>query len=132
MSFGTNPNSVVGTLCFWRFLLGFGVGGDYPLSATIMSEYSSRLSRGAFIGSVFSMQGIGILTAAAVVAIVTHIFGDIVVVHSFPKTVSGCVSWTVMTKANKTHAQVPCPHWLKSNYLDDLHRSCPPEMDHIW
>ena len=43
MSFGTSPDAVVGTLCFWRFLLGFGVGGDYPLSATIMSEYSSTM-----------------------------------------------------------------------------------------
>ena len=56
MSFGTTAKGVIGTLCFWRFFLGFGVGGDYPLSATIMSEYSSRLSRGAFIAAVFAMQ----------------------------------------------------------------------------
>lgn len=31
MSFGTSANAVVGTLCFWRFILGVGVGGDYPL-----------------------------------------------------------------------------------------------------
>lgn len=36
MSFGTTSSAVIGTLCFWRFFLGFGVGGDYPLSATIM------------------------------------------------------------------------------------------------
>ena len=57
MTFGTTPQAMVGTLCFWRFLLGVGVGGDYPLSATIMSEYSSTVSRGAYIGSVFAMQG---------------------------------------------------------------------------
>jgi MFS transporter, PHS family, inorganic phosphate transporter len=57
MTFGTTAHSMVGTLCFWRFLLGVGVGGDYPLSATIMSEYSSTISRGAYIGSVFAMQG---------------------------------------------------------------------------
>ena len=56
MSFGTNSLAVIGTLCWWRFFLGFGVGGDYPLSATIMSEYSSRLSRGAFVSAVFAMQ----------------------------------------------------------------------------
>ena len=58
MSFGTTANAVLGTLCFWRFILGFGVGGDYPISATIMSEFSSRRNRGAYIGSVFAMQGI--------------------------------------------------------------------------
>ena len=57
MTFGYTPHAMVGTLCFWRFLLGVGIGGDYPLSATIMSEYSSTISRGAYIGSVFAMQG---------------------------------------------------------------------------
>ena len=36
---------------FWvligfRFLLGFGVGGDYPVSAVLMSEYANRKDRG--------------------------------------------------------------------------------------
>jgi PHS family inorganic phosphate transporter-like MFS transporter len=39
-----------------------GIGGDYPLSATIMSEYSNTRTRGAFIAAVFSMQGLGLLT----------------------------------------------------------------------
>ena len=26
----------------FRFIMGFGIGGDYPVSATIMSEYSGR------------------------------------------------------------------------------------------
>ena len=78
MSFGTNNLAVIGTLCWWRFFLGFGVGGDYPLSATIMSEYSSRLSRGAFISAVFAMQGVGILTAATVSIIVTACFNGCV------------------------------------------------------
>lgn len=74
MSFGTTGRAVIGTLCTFRFLLGVGIGGDYPLSATIMSEYSSRRSRGAFIASVFAQQGTGILTAAAVCIIFTSIF----------------------------------------------------------
>ena len=73
-SFGTNGLAVIGTLCWWRFFLGFGVGGDYPLSATIMSEYSSKLSRGAFVSAVFAMQGVGILTSATVAIIVTSCF----------------------------------------------------------
>ena len=69
LSFGRTANAVVGTLCFWRFFLGLGVGGDYPLSATIMSEYSSKKNRGAFIAAVFAMQGTGILVGAAVTVI---------------------------------------------------------------
>ncbi|RRT80018.1 hypothetical protein B296_00005882 [Ensete ventricosum] len=37
LSFGHSPKGVMATLCFFRFWLGFGIGGDYPLSATIMS-----------------------------------------------------------------------------------------------
>ncbi|GLJ42665.1 hypothetical protein SUGI_0884420 [Cryptomeria japonica] len=44
-----------------RFWLGFGIGGDYPLSATIMSEYANKKTRGAFLAAVFAMQGFGIL-----------------------------------------------------------------------
>jgi MFS transporter, PHS family, inorganic phosphate transporter len=61
LSFGHTPDSVMATLCFFRFLLGFGIGGDYPLSATIMSEYANKKTRGAFIAAVFAMQGFGIL-----------------------------------------------------------------------
>ncbi|RZC44021.1 hypothetical protein C5167_036973 [Papaver somniferum] len=37
LSLGSQPKTVMATLCFFRFWLGFGIGGDYPLSATIMS-----------------------------------------------------------------------------------------------
>jgi PHS family inorganic phosphate transporter-like MFS transporter len=49
-----------------RFLLGFGIGGDYPVSATIMSEYSPRKERGKLVSLVFANQGLGIITAVLV------------------------------------------------------------------
>lgn len=48
-------------LAICRFLLGIGVGGEYPLAATITSENSSRENRGRMIAAVFSMQGWGML-----------------------------------------------------------------------
>lgn len=71
LSFGSNPKAVMATLCFFRFWLGFGIGGDYPLSATIMSEYANKKTRGGFIAAVFSMQGVGILTSGIVALIVS-------------------------------------------------------------
>lgn len=62
------------SLGFFRFLLGVGIGGDYPLSATIMSEFANRTTRGAFIAGVFSMQGFGILASSTVTMIVCSIF----------------------------------------------------------
>ncbi|KAF3338673.1 inorganic phosphate transporter 1-4-like protein [Carex littledalei] len=58
LSLGHEPKGVITTLCFFRFWLGFGVGGDYPLSATIMSEYANKKTRGSFIAAVFAMQNL--------------------------------------------------------------------------
>ncbi|GMI69298.1 phosphate transporter 1;7 [Hibiscus trionum] len=74
LSFGSNPRSVMATLCFFRFWLGFGIGGDYPLSATIMSEYANKKTRGAFIAAVFAMQGFGILAGGIFAIILSSAF----------------------------------------------------------
>lgn len=74
LSFGSEPKGVMTTLCFFRFWLGFGIGGDYPLSATIMSEYANKKTRGAFIAAVFAMQGFGILAGGIVALIVSSAF----------------------------------------------------------
>ncbi|XP_021839541.2 probable inorganic phosphate transporter 1-3 [Spinacia oleracea] len=74
LSFGSTAKSVMTTLCFFRFWLGFGVGGDYPLSATIMSEYANKKTRGSFIAAVFAMQGMGILAGGVVSLIVASAF----------------------------------------------------------
>ncbi|KAJ0967337.1 hypothetical protein J5N97_024254 [Dioscorea zingiberensis] len=74
LSFGKTANGVIASLCFFRFWLGFGIGGDYPLSATIMSEYANKKTRGAFIAAVFAMQGFGILGGGIVSLIVSAAF----------------------------------------------------------
>uniref|UniRef100_A0A453MCU5 H(+)/Pi cotransporter n=1 Tax=Aegilops tauschii subsp. strangulata TaxID=200361 RepID=A0A453MCU5_AEGTS len=74
LSFAHTPKSVMATLCFFRFWLGFGIGGDYPLSATIMSEYANKKTRGAFIAAVFAMQGFGILAGGIVTLIISSAF----------------------------------------------------------
>nr|GMD75479.1 inorganic phosphate transporter 1-4-like [Ipomoea batatas] len=74
LSFGHSSKGVMATLCFFRFWLGFGIGGDYPLSATIMSEYANKKTRGAFIAAVFAMQGFGILAGGVVAIVVSAAF----------------------------------------------------------
>jgi PHS family inorganic phosphate transporter-like MFS transporter len=49
-------------LLVFRFVLGIGVGGDYPMSAVLMSEYSNRKDRGRLVGMVFAMQALGTVT----------------------------------------------------------------------
>jgi MFS transporter, PHS family, inorganic phosphate transporter len=56
---------------FWvligfRFLLGIGVGGDYPVSAVLMTEYANRANRGRLVGLVFSTQALGLVVGPLV------------------------------------------------------------------
>ncbi len=44
-----------------RFILGIGIGGDYPVSAIIMSEYAGKATRGLLVTLVFAMQAAGLI-----------------------------------------------------------------------
>jgi PHS family inorganic phosphate transporter-like MFS transporter len=58
--------NIVGVMIFWRVILGTGVGGDYPLSSIITSEFATVKWRGAMMAAVFANQGWGQFTAALV------------------------------------------------------------------
>ncbi|OCK77952.1 phosphate:H+ symporter [Lepidopterella palustris CBS 459.81] len=66
--------SFAGVLVFWRIIMGVGIGGDYPLSAVITSEFASTRWRGAIIAAVFAMQGLGQFAAAIMALVVTKAF----------------------------------------------------------
>ncbi|CAL5055236.1 unnamed protein product [Urochloa decumbens] len=66
LSFGNSTGGVIATLCFFRFWLGVGIGGDYPLSATIVAEYASKRARGGLVAAVFAMEGFGVLAGCVV------------------------------------------------------------------
>lgn len=49
-----------GWLLFARILVGLGIGGDYPSSAVIASEYAPQQKRGFLVLLVFAMQAVGL------------------------------------------------------------------------
>jgi PHS family inorganic phosphate transporter-like MFS transporter len=53
-------------IVFWRVIIGIGIGGDYPLSSVITSEFATTKHRGAMMAAVFAMQGFGQVAAAIV------------------------------------------------------------------
>jgi MFS family permease len=57
------------SLFIFRILVGIGVGGDYATSAVITSEYANKKSRGRLVGTVFAMQGFGLMAGPAIAAI---------------------------------------------------------------
>ena len=71
--------SVLALLGTWRFILGIGMGGDYPQSATITAERAGKDRRGMMVAAVFSMQGVGILLGSVIVLVTVCIFRDLIV-----------------------------------------------------
>jgi MFS family permease len=74
---------------FWvligfRFLLGLGVGGDYPVSAVMVSEYANRKDRGKLVGMVFGTQALGLIV------------GPLIALALLGSGVSGDVAWRVL------------------------------------
>jgi PHS family inorganic phosphate transporter-like MFS transporter len=53
-------------LVVFRFVLGIGIGGDYPVSAVLASEYANRKRRGLLVSLVFSAQAAGLLIGPVV------------------------------------------------------------------
>ena len=66
MAVHTAAVSIYSFLACARFVEGVGIGGEYPLSATISSESSDAHHRGTRVAAVFSMQGMGMLLAPLV------------------------------------------------------------------
>lgn len=53
----------------FRIILGIGIGGDYPVSSTIMSEYAGKAHRGMMVSLVFAMQAAGLIVGPVLAAI---------------------------------------------------------------
>lgn len=63
------PDSIHGKgvtiwMAVFRFVLGLGLGADYPLSASVVADRSSLKTRGLLLSLIFSNQGWGALFAA--------------------------------------------------------------------
>jgi PHS family inorganic phosphate transporter-like MFS transporter len=83
---------IIGVLVVWRFLMGIGIGGDYPLSAVISSEFASTRIRGRMMTATFAAQGFGNFCAALVSLIVVAAYKDSILSQpaTAPKAVDYC------------------------------------------
>ena len=68
---------IYGWLTLTRFILGIGVGAEYPLSATITAENSTQGGdESKNLATTFSMQGVGQILSGIVLIITTHCIED--------------------------------------------------------
>lgn len=69
--------SIYQTLAMWRFVLGLGCGGVYPLAATLTAESSQQPHvRAKSVALTFSMQGVGYLVVPLLAWILIYILGE--------------------------------------------------------
>lgn len=52
----TGSFGIYSQLCLWRFILGVGVGGEYPLSASITAESSQNANLAKNLALVFRYE----------------------------------------------------------------------------
>ncbi|KAF8873881.1 phosphate transporter [Infundibulicybe gibba] len=71
---GHGAVDIISVLAIWRFVMGIGIGGDYPLSAIISSEFSATRNRGRIMTAVFASQGTGTFVASLVAFIIVVAF----------------------------------------------------------
>lgn len=69
-----SPEHCLIYLGMFRILLGVGVGGDYPMSASITSDRSNLRKRGTMLAYIFSNQGWGSLVGSLATLIVLAIY----------------------------------------------------------
>lgn len=63
-----------------RILVGLGIGGDYPSSAIIVTEYAPRHRRGFLVLLVFAMQALGLIIGPLLASLLltTHLAHSVV------------------------------------------------------
>jgi len=71
----SDPSSIFTFISITRLILGIGVGGVYPLAATIAAESSQGENRGRNASLVFSMQGVGTILVPVVGMVLLNVFG---------------------------------------------------------
>jgi len=71
--------NIFNVLIVWRFIMGLGIGGDYPLSAVISSEFANTATRGRVMTAVFASQGWGQFTAALISLIIVAAFKNSII-----------------------------------------------------
>ena len=74
-SYAIRGISVFGMLAFWQFLIGLGLGGDVTIAGVVASEFAHTQRRGHFLAAVFTAQGIGMIFACGLAALILACFG---------------------------------------------------------
>ena len=104
-------------MMLFRFIMGIGVGGEYPTASIITSENSTNWTRGRNLAAVFSMQGVGRLLCAVVLLTCVRTIEDTniqwrvaVIVGALPMMIAVFYRWLPETAAFRHQVQARYPN----------------------
>jgi MFS transporter, PHS family, inorganic phosphate transporter len=96
------PDSIGGRqvtiwITFWRIIMGIGIGGDYPMSASVVSDRANLRRRGALMSVLFSGQGWGGFCAALLAVIVVAAYHHSAKTNGNLRSLTG--AWRILIAA---------------------------------
>jgi MFS transporter, PHS family, inorganic phosphate transporter len=75
-----SPGSALIWLSVFRIILGIGVGGDYPMSASVTTDRANLRKRGTMLAYIIANQGwgslVGSLATLVTLACYKHVMND--------------------------------------------------------
>ncbi|KAG7086871.1 hypothetical protein E1B28_002792 [Marasmius oreades] len=84
-----SPDSCLIYLSIFRILVGVGVGGDYPLAASIISDRANLRKRGTLLAYIISNQGWGSFVGSLATIIVLECYKHVMNVEGKTSKVDG-------------------------------------------
>ncbi|KAL6300221.1 MFS general substrate transporter [Sparassis latifolia] len=89
-----SPSGSLIWLSVFRIILGIGIGGDYPMSASVTSDRANLRRRGTLLAYIFSNQGWGSLIGSVAVIVVLACYKHVMDVEGKTSKVDGV--WRIL------------------------------------
>ena len=84
-----SPSGALVWLAVWRIILGIGVGGDYPMSASVATDRANLRRRGTLLAYIFANQGWGSFVGSLAFIIILLCYKSTMDTHGHTSKVDG-------------------------------------------
>ncbi|KAH9859129.1 MFS general substrate transporter [Lenzites betulinus] len=89
-----SPSGALIWLGVWRIILGIGIGGDYPMSASVATDRANLRRRGTLLAYIFANQGWGSFVGSLATIIVLLCYKHVMEVDGKTSKVDGV--WRIL------------------------------------
>ncbi|KAG9007234.1 hypothetical protein FRB93_008057 [Tulasnella sp. JGI-2019a] len=114
-----SPDNCLIYLIIFRVVLGIGVGGDYPMSASVSSDRANLRKRGTMLTYIFANQGWGSFVGAIVFIVVLSAYKTPMDKHGETSKVNGvwriCVGVSLIPCAATLYQRLTLPEATRYN-----------------